>query len=94
MALLHEQLIIGTLKLNPYIKGIRILTTSKNFEERFEGSVSFFFRVLKNGLNSFQSISNRKFFKNLSGNYTLIDGNLYVTGNVTASNLCYTNDVR
>jgi hypothetical protein len=76
MGLLHEQRIIETLKLNPDIKGIRILTTSKNFEERYEGSISYFFRCLKNGLGSFQSISNRKFFKNLSGCYfTLEDSN-------------------
>ena len=76
MALLHEQRIIDTLKLNPDIKGIRILTTSKNFEERYEGSISSFFRCLKNGLGSFRSISNRKFFKNLSGCYfTLEDSN-------------------
>ena len=73
MALLLENRIIDTLKLNPYIKGIRILTTSKNFEERFEGSISFFFRVLKNGLNSVHSITNRQFFKNLSGCYFTLE---------------------
>ena len=73
MGLLHEERIIETLKLNPDIKGIRILTTSKNFEERYEGSISSFFRCLKNGLGSFQSISNRKFFKNLSGCYFTLE---------------------
>ena len=69
MPLIKEQRIIDSLKSNPNMKAIRILTTTKNFENRFEGSISLFFRTLKNGLNSFQSISNRDFFKNLSGCY-------------------------
>jgi len=69
MPLIKEERIIDTLKANPNIKAIRVLTTSKNFDKRFDGSISFFFKKLKNGKNSFQSLSNREFFKNLSGCY-------------------------
>ena len=69
MPLIKEERIIDSLKANPNIKAIRILTTSDNFYKRFNGNISLFFKTLKNGLNSFQSVSNRQFFKNLSGCY-------------------------
>ena len=69
MPLIKEIKLINTLKSNPYMKAIRVLTTSENFEKRFEGSISFFFKRLKNSKNSVGEISNRLFFKNLSGCY-------------------------
>lgn len=69
MPLLKEQKLIDTIKSNPKIKAIRIVTSANNFEKRFEGSISLFFRNLKNGLNSLNGISNREYFKNLSGCY-------------------------
>ena len=73
MPLIKEERIIDSLKANPNIKAIRILTTSDNFYKRFNGNISLFFKTLKNGLNSFQSVSNRQFFKNLSGCYFSIE---------------------
>lgn len=69
MRLIKEQKLLDTLKSNPHIKAIRVLTTSKNFNKRFEGSISLFFRTLKNGLNSLNGVPNREFFKHLSGCY-------------------------
>ena len=51
---------------------IQIITTNKIFEERFDGSMSYFFRCLKNGLytlGSGGSLTNREYFKNISGMY-------------------------
>jgi hypothetical protein len=69
MALIKEQRIIDILSSNINIRAIRVLTDTDNFEKRFEGSISLFFRTLKNSMNSVGSISNRSFFKNLSGCY-------------------------
>lgn len=71
--LIKEEKLIDTIKSNPNIKAIRIITTSTNFEKRFEGSIAFFFRNLKNGLNSLNGVSNREYFKNLSGCYFSLD---------------------
>lgn len=73
MPLLKEQRLIDIIQSNPNIKAIRIVTTSNNFEKRFEGSIALFFRNLKNGLNSLNGISNREYFKNLSGCYFSLD---------------------
>jgi len=73
MPLLKEQKLIDIIKSNPDIKSIRIVTTSNNFEKRFEGSIALFFRNLKNGLNSLNGVSNREYFKNLSGCYFSLD---------------------
>jgi|688.fasta_scaffold933882_1 hypothetical protein len=73
MPLDKEQRIIEALKSNPNIFAIQIITTSDNFQKRFQGNLSLFFRQLKNGLNSIQSLSNRIFFKNLSGCYFSLD---------------------
>jgi hypothetical protein len=75
MGLIKDQRIIESLTANPNIKAFRILTTNKIFEKRFKGNISYFFKTLKNGLNSFQSISNRQFFKNLSGCYFSLQSN-------------------
>jgi len=66
---IKEQRLISSLKDNPNLMGIKVLTTTKNFEERFNGSIALFFRTLKNGLNSFHGVSNREYFKNISGCY-------------------------
>lgn len=69
MSLLKEQRILNTLKENKNYQVIQIITTNQNFEERFEGSISYFFRSLKNGLYSFNGVSNREYFKGISGVY-------------------------
>ncbi len=69
MPLIKEQKLIDTIRSNPNMKAIRVITTSENFEKRFDGSISFFFRTLKNGLHSLNGVSNRDYFKNLSGCY-------------------------
>ena len=51
---------------------IQIITNNKLFEERFDGSMSYFFRCLKNGLYTLASgggLTNREYFKNISGMY-------------------------
>ncbi len=57
------------LKDNKNLDAIQIKTTTENFNKRFDGSISQFFKTLKNGLNSFNGVSNRVFFKNISGAY-------------------------
>lgn len=66
---MKHQKLIDRLRANPNMKAIRVLTTTDNFERRFDGSISFFFRKLKNSKNSIGSLTNRTFFKNLSGCY-------------------------
>ena len=73
MALVKELRIIEALKNNPNISVIQIITASDNFQKKFQGSISLFFRAFKNGLNSFQSVSNRIYFKNISGCYFSLD---------------------
>jgi len=67
----HNQLqnILEDLKDRNNLQAIQIKTTSKEFNLRFNSSVSSFFRSLKNGLYSFQGTSNRAYFKGLSGVY-------------------------
>ena len=69
MSLLKEQRILNTLKENKNNQVIQVITTNQNFEDRFEGSISLFFRSLKNGLYSFNGVSNREYFKGISGVY-------------------------
>jgi hypothetical protein len=61
MSLLKEQRILNTLKENKNNQVIQVITTNQNFEERFNGSISLFFRSLKNGLYSFNGVSNREY---------------------------------
>ena len=69
MSLLKEQRILKTLKENKNNHVIQVITTNQNFDDRFEGSISLFFRSLKNGLYSFNGVSNREYFKGISGVY-------------------------
>ena len=69
MSLLKEQSILNTLKENKNNQVIQVITTNQNFEDRFNGSISLFFRSLKNGLYSFNGVSNREYFKGISGVY-------------------------
>lgn len=73
MALVKEQRILDSFKNNPNIRGVRVITTSSNFEKRFEGSINYFFKSLKNSLQSVDGVSNREFFRNLSGAYFSMD---------------------
>ena len=61
--------IIESIRSNPNIKALSIRTTKDNFETKFEGSPSLFFKKLKNGLNSINGSTNRDYFRNLSGCY-------------------------
>jgi hypothetical protein len=63
------KVLIDTITSNPHINAIRVLTTSDKFQKMFDGNVSNLFRKLKNSKSSVGSISNRLFFKNLSGCY-------------------------
>ncbi len=76
MALIKEKRILTILKDNPNIKGIRILTTSSNFEDRFQGNINQFFKILKNSLQSVDGLTNREFFRNFSGAYFSIDNSV------------------
>lgn len=69
MSLIKEQRILNKLKENKNLQVIQIITPNQNFENRFEGNVSLFFRAIKNGLYSFQGVSNREYFKGIGGVY-------------------------
>ena len=69
MSLIQAKSILDTLKENKNLQVIQIITTNQNFENRFQGSISLFFRSLKNGLYTFQGVSNREYFRGLSGVY-------------------------
>jgi len=61
--------LISKLKENKNLQIIQVITTNQNFEIRFDGSISRLFKHLKNGLYSFQGVSNREYFKGISGVY-------------------------
>jgi hypothetical protein len=69
MPLIQDQRTLNKLTGNEYLEAIQIKTTTENFNERFDGSISLFFKTLKNGLNSFNGVSNREYFKGISGAY-------------------------
>lgn len=69
MSLIQAKSILKKLKENKNLQVIQIITTNQNFENRFQGSISQFFRSLKNGLYSFQGVSNREYFRGISGVY-------------------------
>jgi hypothetical protein len=69
MSLSKGKRIIAAISSNPNIKAISIKTTRENFEKKMEGSPSLFFKKLKNGLNSINGMTNREYFRNLSGCY-------------------------
>lgn len=69
MPLIQDQRTLIKLKDNQNLEAIQIKTTTENFNERFDGSISYFFKSLKNGLNSFNGVSNREYFKGISGAY-------------------------
>lgn len=75
MTLIKDQRTLIKLKENKNIEAIQVFTTSDIFQKRFEGSISLFFKALKNGLNSYSGVSNREYFKGISGAYfSLEDG--------------------
>ena len=69
MSLIQAKSILDKLKENKNLQVIQIITTNQNFENRFQGSISLFFRALKNGLYTFQGVSNREYFRGISGVY-------------------------
>lgn len=69
MPLIQDQRTLIKLKDNQNLEAIQIKTTTENFNKRFDGSISQFFKTLKNGLNSFNGVSNREYFKGISGAY-------------------------
>ena len=64
-----QQNILTKLKENQNLEAIQIKTTTADFNKRFDGSISKFFKSVKNGLNSFNGVSNREYFKGISGAY-------------------------
>ena len=68
MSPIQAQNILEDLKDRNNLQAIQIKTSSTNFNNRFKG-VSSMFRVMKNSLHSMQGISNRTYFKGLSGMY-------------------------
>jgi hypothetical protein len=76
MSLPQEQRILNTLSENKNYQLIQIITTPHIINERFEGSISKWFRSVKNGLYSFNGISNRDYFRGISGFYlSLVEAN-------------------
>ena len=69
MPLIQDQSTLIKLKDNNNLDAIHIKTTTENFNKRFDGSMSQFFKTLKNGLNSLNGVSNRVYFKGISGAY-------------------------
>ena len=69
MTLIQDQRTLIKLKDNQNLEAIQIKTSTENFNKRFDGSISQFFKTLKNGLNSFNGVSNRNYFRGLSGAY-------------------------
>jgi hypothetical protein len=69
MSLSKGKRIIAAIRSNPNIKAISIKTTRENFEKKVERNPSIFFKKLKNNLTSINGISNRHYFRNLSGCY-------------------------
>lgn len=73
MALIKERRIVDFMRINPNIRCCRVITSSINFEKRFNGSINYFFQSLKNSLQSIDGVSNRKYFNKLSGAYFSIE---------------------
>ncbi len=73
MALIKERRIIDIMSNNPNIRCCRVKTSSINFDKRFDGSINYFFQSLKNSLQSIDGVSNREYFKKLSGAYFSIE---------------------
>jgi hypothetical protein len=69
MPLIQDQRTLIKLKDNKNLDAIHIKTSTENFNKRFDGSMSQFFKTLKNGLNSLNGVSNRVYFKGISGAY-------------------------
>lgn len=65
----NEKLLIESLRIKQNLLLVQVITTTENFEKRYEGSISYFFRCLKNGLYSLGGVSNREYFKGISGVY-------------------------
>lgn len=73
MSLLKEQRILKILKENKNYEVIQITTTTENLQNRFNGNISHFFRSMKNGLYGLGGITNRQYFKELSGVYFTLE---------------------
>lgn len=73
MPLIQDQRILTKLKDNQNLEAIQIKTTTENFNMRFDGSISYFFKTLKNGLQAVNGVSNREFFMGVSGAYFSLD---------------------
>jgi len=69
MSLLKEQKILNTLKENKNLQVFQVITSNQNLEKRFDGNVSSLFKSIKNNLNTVHGISNREYFRGLSGLY-------------------------
>ena len=69
MSLIQAKSILNKLKENKNLEVFQVITSNQNFENRFDGNVSSLFKSIKNNLNTVHGISNREFFRGLSGVY-------------------------
>lgn len=66
---IKENLLFEKIKENKELKAVRIKTQTAIFHKKFNGSMSYFFRCLKNGLYTINGVTNREFFRGISGIY-------------------------
>jgi hypothetical protein len=69
MSLNNAQSFLTWLNTQNEIKAIHIVFKYQHLAQKFGGNISRFFRALKNGLYSTNGVSNRRYFKGLSGRY-------------------------
>jgi hypothetical protein len=72
---MKEHIILEKIKEKQDLIAVRVKTPTNRFNEKFQGNMSYFFRALKNGLYTLNGISNRVYFKGISGiYYSLLKG--------------------
>lgn len=69
MPLIQDQRTLIKLKDNKNLDAIHIKTSTENFNKRFDGSISNLFKSIKNSMSSFNGVSNREYFRGISGAY-------------------------
>jgi len=66
---IREKILFENIREKKDLQAVKIETKNTLFNKKFNGSISYFFRCLKNGLYSFNGVSNRDYFKEISGMY-------------------------
>jgi hypothetical protein len=69
MPLIQDQRTLIKLKDNQNLEAIQIKTTTENFNKRFDGSISKLFKGIKNSQQGVNGVSNRNYFRGISGAY-------------------------